>query len=70
MGCSPWGLEELDTTERFHFHFPALEKEMVTHSSITQMSSGYERDHHGLACLLLGQMNSALAKMRTISPHL
>ena len=21
MGCSPWGLEESDTTERFHFHF-------------------------------------------------
>ena len=21
MGYSPWGLEELDTTERFHFHF-------------------------------------------------
>ena len=20
MGCSPWGCEELDTTERFHFH--------------------------------------------------
>ena len=21
MGCSPWGLEELDTTERLHFPF-------------------------------------------------
>ena len=20
MGCSPWGLKELDTTERLHFH--------------------------------------------------
>ena len=31
-GCSPWGLYELDTTERFHFfHFHALEKEMATH---------------------------------------
>ena len=20
-GCSPWGLEESDTTERLHFHF-------------------------------------------------
>ena len=30
--CSPWGLEELDTTERLHFH--VLEKEMATHSSI------------------------------------
>ena len=21
LGCSPWGREELDTTERLHFHF-------------------------------------------------
>ena len=21
MGCSPWGLEESDTTERLHFHY-------------------------------------------------
>ena len=21
MGCSPWGHDELDTTERLHFHF-------------------------------------------------
>ena len=21
MGCSPWGLEESDTTERLYFHF-------------------------------------------------
>ena len=21
MGCSPWGSEELDTTEGLHFHF-------------------------------------------------
>ena len=30
VGCSPWGREEWDTTERLHFHFPALEKEMAT----------------------------------------
>ena len=36
MGCSPWGRKELDTTEqlRFTFHFPALEKELATHSSV------------------------------------
>ena len=28
------GLEESDTTERLHFHFRALEKEMATHSSV------------------------------------
>ena len=36
MGCSPWGREELDTTEQlpFTFHFHALEKEMAAHSSV------------------------------------
>jgi len=36
VGCSPGGHEELDTTERLHFHFSlhALEKEMATHSSV------------------------------------
>ena len=34
VGCSPWGRQESDTTERLHFHFHALEKEMATHSSI------------------------------------
>ena len=34
VGCSPWGFEELDTTEQLHFHFHVLEKEMATHSSI------------------------------------
>ena len=34
VGCSPWGREESDMTERLHFtcHFHALEKEMATHS--------------------------------------
>ena len=36
VGCSPWGREESDTTERLHFtfHFHALEKEMATHSTV------------------------------------
>ena len=34
VGCSPWGREESDTTERLHFHFHALEKEMATQSSV------------------------------------
>ena len=32
VGYSPWGHEELDTTERLHFH--ALEKEMAIHSMV------------------------------------
>ena len=34
LGYSSWGQKELDTTERLHFHFHALEKEMANHSSI------------------------------------
>ena len=35
MGCSPWGREESDTTKQtFTLHLLALEKEMVTHSSV------------------------------------
>ena len=39
VGCSPWGREESEMTERLHFHFftfhfHALEKEMATHSSV------------------------------------
>ena len=34
VGCSPWGRYESDRTERLHFHFHALEKEMATDSSV------------------------------------
>ena len=34
VGCSPWGRKESDTTERLHFHFHALEKEMAPRSSV------------------------------------
>ena len=36
VGCSSWGREESDTTERLHFHYSlhALGKEMATHSSV------------------------------------
>ena len=34
VGYSPRGRWESDTTERLHFHFHALEKEMATHSSV------------------------------------
>ena len=33
-GLQSMGLRRVDTTERFHFHFYALEKEMATHSSV------------------------------------
>ena len=34
VGYSPWGRWGSDMTERLHFHFPALEKAMATHSSV------------------------------------
>ena len=34
VGYRPGGREESDMTERLHFHFHALEKEMATHSSV------------------------------------
>ena len=36
VGCSPWGCEESDTTERLHFHFSlsCIGEEMATHSSV------------------------------------
>ena len=34
VGCSPWGHLESDMTERLHFHFHALEKEMATHFTV------------------------------------
>ena len=33
-GLQSMGSLDLDTTERLHFHFYALEKEMATHSSV------------------------------------
>ena len=30
----PWGHKESDTSEKLHFHFHALEKEMAAHSSV------------------------------------
>ena len=34
QSMGPWGHKESDRTERLHFHFHALEKEMATHSSV------------------------------------
>ena len=46
VGCSPWGREESDMTERLHFH--ALEKEMETHSSVLAWRIPGTREPGGL----------------------
>ena len=46
VGCSPWGHEESDMTERLHFH--ALEKEMATHSSVLAWSISGTAEPSGL----------------------
>ena len=46
VGCSPWGHEESDMTERLHFH--ALEKEIATHSSILAWRIPGTGELHGL----------------------
>ena len=43
-GCSPWGPEEADTTERLHSHFfPALEKEMATQLQSSSLENPRDR---------------------------
>ena len=58
MGYSPWGREELETTERldFHFHFHALEKEMATDSSVLACKSQGQGSLVG--CRLWGRTES------------
>ena len=50
MGCSPWGREESDTTERLHFHFSlsCTKKEMATHSSILAWKIPWTEEPGGL----------------------
>ena len=74
VGCSPWGREESDTTERLHFHFHALEKEMAPHSSVCAwripgtvepgrlQSMGSHRVGHDWSDLAVGVINPAVEK--------
>ena len=50
MGCSPWGQEESDMTERLplSLHFHALEKETATHSSVLAWRIPGTREPGGL----------------------
>ena len=48
MGYSPWDRWESDMTERLHFHFHALEKEMATQSSVLAWRIPETEEHGGL----------------------
>ena len=50
VGCSPWGFEEWDMTERLHFDFSlsSLENEMATHSSVLAWRIPGTAEHGGL----------------------
>ena len=45
------GVAKSDTTERLHFHFHALEKEMATHSSVLAWRIPGTGEHGGLPSL-------------------
>ena len=75
VGCSPWGREESDTTERLHFHFYALEKEMATHSRVLAWrnpgteepsglpSMGSHRVRHDRSDLAVSRLKTSKAKL-------
>ena len=48
VGYSPGDREESDTTERLHFHFHALEKEMASHSDVLAWRVPRMREPGGL----------------------
>ena len=64
MGCSPWGCEESDTTERLHFH--ALEKEMETHSSVLAWRIPGTGEPGGLPSMGVAQSRTRLKQFSSI----
>ena len=61
MGCSPWGHEELDTTEQLHFH--ALEKEMASHSSVLAWRVPGTEEPGGLPSMGLHKVRQDLSNL-------
>ena len=73
VGCSPWGREELDTTERLQFHFHPLEKEMATHSSILAWRIPGTEEPGGLLSMGLHRVRHDwcdLAEVAAVNLHL
>ena len=64
MGCSPWGCEESDMTERLHFH--ALEKEMETHSSVLAWRIPGTGEPGGLPSMGVAQSRTRLKRFSSI----
>ena len=55
VGCSPWGSEESDTTERLHFHFSLRSKWQPTPVFLPGESQGWRSL---VGCLLWGRTES------------
>ena len=64
MGCSQWGCEESDMTERLHFH--ALEKEMETHSSVLAWRIPGTGEPGGLPSMGVAQSRTRLKRFSSI----
>ena len=76
VGCSPWGREESDTTERllFHFSLSCMEKEMATHSSVLAWRIPGTGEPGGLPSMGLHRVGHdwsdlAAAAAYTLSPY-
>ena len=59
-GGAWWGREELGTTERLHFHFHALEKEMATHTSV--LAGEFQGQRSLVGCRLWGRTESDMTE--------
>ena len=67
VGCSPWGRKESDTTERLHFHFHALEKEMATHCSVLAWRIPGTGEPGGLLSMGVPQSRTQLNRLSSSS---
>ena len=58
VGCSPWGREESDTTERLHFHFSLSCTEEGNGNPLQYSCLENPRDGSLVGCCLWGRTES------------
>ena len=68
VGCSPWGRWGSDSSERLHFHFHALEKEMATHSSVLAWRIPGMREPGGLTSMELNRVGDGWSDLTAAAP--